>query len=91
MHRLLDDTYRLSAPGSYLAVDIMSATPGPPQEFKDLFASLDAPFLFASDDPAGFVLGHGWDAEAIGYADVGRRIGVEFPFDGPGGIVVARR
>lgn len=91
VHRLLDDTFRLSVPGSYLAADIMSATPGPPQEFKDLFASLDAPFVFATDDPAGLLVGHGWDAEAIPFAEVGRRIGIEFPFQEGGRVVIARR
>jgi hypothetical protein len=69
----------------------MSVTPGPPQEFKDLFASLDAPFVFATDDPAGLVVGHGWDAEAIPLNEVARRVGTEFPFPQGGRLVIARR
>ena len=69
----------------------MSASPGPPQEFKDLFASLGAPFVFATDDPTGLLLDHGWDAEAIPFADVARRIGIEFPFPVGGRVVIARR
>lgn len=91
VHRLLDDTYRLSAPGSSLATDIMSASPGPPQAFKDLFASLDAPFVSATDDPGGLLLGHGWDAEVIPYHEVARRVGTEFPFHQGGWMVIARR
>jgi methyltransferase (TIGR00027 family) len=91
VHRLLDDTYHLSAPGSYLASDIMSVTPGPPQEFKDLFASLDAPFVFATDDPAGLLHDHGWESEAIPFNEVARRVGTEFPFHQGGRIVIARR
>lgn len=89
VHRLLDDTHRLSAPGSYLATDMMTASPGPPQEFKDLFAGLGAPFLFATDDPAGLLRRHNWDAEAIPFDEVGRRLGIEFP--SVGRVVIARR
>jgi methyltransferase (TIGR00027 family) len=89
VHRLLDDTFRLSAPGSYLATDLMSASTAPPQEFKDLFASLGAPFLYFTDDPAGLLRGHGWDGEAIEFDEVGRRVGIEFPRAGR--LVIARR
>jgi methyltransferase (TIGR00027 family) len=86
---LLDETYRLSAPGSYLAADVMSASPGPPQEFRDLFASLGAPFVFATDDPAGLFRRHAWDAEAIPFDEVGRRVGVELTAGGR--VVIGRR
>jgi methyltransferase (TIGR00027 family) len=89
VHRLLEDTHRLSAPGSYLAADLMGASAGPPQEFRDLFASLDAPFVFFTDDPAGLIRGHNWDGEAIQFDEVGRRLGVEFPQAG-GRVVIAR-
>lgn len=88
VHQLLDDTHRLSAPGSRLATDMMPASPGPPQEFKDLFASLGAPFLFATDDPAGLLGRHNWDAEMIPFDEVGRRLGIEFP--SVGRVVLAR-
>jgi methyltransferase (TIGR00027 family) len=88
VHQLLDDTHRLSPPGSYLATDLMSASAGPPQEFKDLFASLDAPFVFFTDDPAGLLRGHHWDGEAIEFDEVGRRLGIEFPRAGR--VVIAR-
>jgi methyltransferase (TIGR00027 family) len=68
--RLLGDVSRLSAPGSYLAADMMSASPGPPQPFKDLFASLGAPILFVTDDLAGLMRSHDWDTSA-------RRMGTE--------------
>ena len=89
MHRLLDDTHSLSAPGSYLATDRMSASAAPPQEFKDLFASLAAPFLFFTEDPAGLVRDHNWDGEAIEFDEIGRRLGIEFPRAGL--VVIARR
>ena len=47
--------------------------------------------MFATDDPAGLLLGHGWDAEAIPYDEVARRVGTEFPFPQGGRIVIARR
>ena len=89
VHRLLDDTYRLSAPGSVFATDMISASPGPPQEFKDLFASLGAPFVFATEDLAGLVQSHGWDAEEIRFDEVAHRLGTELPARGK--VVVARR
>jgi len=79
VHRLLEDMHRLSAPGSHLATDTMGATAGPPEEFKELFASLNAPFVFTTDDPVGLTREHGWDAEAISLDEVGRRLGIEFP------------
>ena len=84
---LLDDAYRLSAKGSHLVADFMSATPGPPQQFKDLFASLGAPFVFATDDPVALVRSHGWVAEALSLADVAHRLGTEI--DAGGRIVLA--
>jgi methyltransferase (TIGR00027 family) len=79
VHRLLEDMHRLSAPGSHLATDTMGASAGPPEEFKELFASLNAPFVFTTDDPVGLMREHGWDADAISLDEVGRRLGIEFP------------
>jgi methyltransferase (TIGR00027 family) len=84
---LLDDASHLSAHGSHLVADFMSATPGPPQQFKDLFASLGAPFVFATDDPAALVRSQGWDAEVLSLADVAHRLGTEI--DNRGRIVLA--
>jgi methyltransferase (TIGR00027 family) len=89
VHRLLEDTYGLSAPESVLATDMMSASPGPPQEFQDLFASLGAPFLFRTGDLAGLVRGHGWEAEVIRFDEVARRVGTELPARGQ--VAIARR
>ncbi len=89
VHRLLDDTFRLSAPGSSFAADMMSASPGPPQEFKDLFASLGAPFVFVPEDLGGLVRSHGWDADEIRFDEVARRVGTELPAEGR--VVIAQR
>jgi len=87
--RLLGGTYRLSAPGSCLAADMMSATPGPPQRFNDFFASLGAPFLFVTDDPAGLMRKHGWDATETSYEDAARLVGTEIAAKGV--IAIGRR
>jgi methyltransferase (TIGR00027 family) len=89
VHRLLEDMRGLSAPGSHLATDTMGASAGPPEAFKELFASLNAPFVFTTDDPVGLLGEHGWEAEAISLDEVGRRLGIEFP---PlGRVTLARR
>lgn len=90
VHRLLDDTYRLSASGSWFAADMIGVSPGPPQEVKDLFASLGAPFLFATEDMAGLLRSHNWDAAEIRLDEVARRVGTELPAMG-GRVVIARR
>ena len=86
VHQLLDDTFALSAPGSHLIADMMGATPGPPQQLRERFAELGAPFVFSTDDPAGLTRGHGWEATAIGWDEVGRRLSIEL--HAPGGRVV---
>lgn len=89
VHRLLEDMRGLSAPGSHLATDTMGASAGPPDAFKELFASLNAPFVFTTDDPVGLLGEHGWEGEAISLDEVGRRLGIEFP---PlGRVTLARR
>jgi methyltransferase (TIGR00027 family) len=89
VHRLLEEMHRLSAPGSHLATDTMGASAGPPEAFKELFASLNAPFVFTTDDPVGLLGEHGWEGEAIPLDEVGRRLGIEFP---PlGRVALARR
>jgi methyltransferase (TIGR00027 family) len=89
VRRLLDHTHRLAAPGSYLATDTMSTSPGPPEEFKELFASLGAPFIFTTDDPGGLLRDHGWEGDAISMIEIGRRLGVELRSGGR--VVIARR
>ena len=89
VHQLLDETYRLAAPGSYLAADMMTATPGPPQQFIELFASLGAPFEFRTDDPAALVGDHGWNGEHISMTEISDQLGVELR-SGPR-VVIARR
>ena len=87
--RLLEDTYRLSAPESCLAADMMGASPGPSQAFKELFASLGAPFLFVTDDLAGLMRKHGWDATEISYEEAARRVGTEIAAKGV--VAIGRR
>ena len=89
VRQLLDDTYRLAAPGSYLVADMMTATPGPPQQFIELFASLGAPFEFRADDPAALFGDHGWEGDAISLIEIGHLLGVELRA-GPR-VVIARR
>ena len=89
VHQLLDATYRLSTPGSALATDMMSASPGPPQEFKDLFAGLGAPFVFTTDDLGGLLRSHGWETEEIRMDEVAHRVGTELPAQGQ--LAIARR
>jgi methyltransferase (TIGR00027 family) len=89
VHRLLEDTYRLSAQGSFFATDMIGVSPGLPQAFKDLFADLGAPFVFATDDLAGLMRAHNWDAEEVGLAEVARRLGTELAAGGR--IAIARR
>jgi methyltransferase (TIGR00027 family) len=89
LHRLIDDLYRLSAPGSCLATDMMGAARGPPQAFRDLFARLGAPFLFTTDDPAGLLRSHNWDATSIPFGEVARRLGTELTAGGQ--VVIAHR
>ena len=47
--------------------------------------------LEPTDDPAGLLHDHGWDAEAIPFNEVASRVGTEFPFHQGGRIVIARR
>jgi methyltransferase (TIGR00027 family) len=87
--RLVGDTYGLSAPRSCLAADMMSASPGPSQGFKDLFASLGAPFLFVTDDLAGLMRRHNWDATEISYEEAACRVGTEIAAKGV--VAIGRR
>jgi O-methyltransferase involved in polyketide biosynthesis len=89
VERLLGDTYRVSAPGSCLAADMMSASPGPSEGFKNLFASLGAPFLFVTDDLAGLMRSHNWDATEISYEEAARSLGTEIAAKGV--VAIGRR
>ena len=89
VHRLLENTYRLSADGSILAADMIGVSPGPPQAFKDLFAGLGAPFVFVTGDLAGLMRLHGWDADEVGLSEVARLLGTETAATGR--IAVAHR
>jgi len=87
--RLLGDAYGLSAPKSCFAADLMTVSPKLRPQFKELFASLGAPFLFLTDDPAGLMRSHNWDAMELGYDEVARRVGTEVVVNGC--VVIGRR
>jgi methyltransferase (TIGR00027 family) len=89
VRRLVGDVYRLSAPGSCLAADMMSASPEPSEAFQDLFASLGAPFVFLTDDLAGLMRSQNWDAEEISFREAARRVGTEVAVNGR--LVIGRR
>ena len=61
----------------------------PPPEFKDLFASLGAPFPILHGGSGRLLRDHNWDGEAIEFDEIGRRLGIEFPRAGL--VVIARR
>jgi methyltransferase (TIGR00027 family) len=89
VHSLIQAAFRLSAPGSWLAADLMSSSSGPPQQLRDLFASLGAPFIFSTDQPAVLFSGHGWQPEVISFPEVARRLGTELASGGR--VVIAYR
>jgi O-methyltransferase involved in polyketide biosynthesis len=66
--RLLDTIARASAPGSWLAVDILSERLLRSPATKLFLASLERdgiPWLFGTDYPAGFLARHGWEVREL--------------------------
>jgi methyltransferase (TIGR00027 family) len=76
--RLLDKLASLAAPGSRLAIDMVSrdhledpaAAP-----FFDFAAARGIHWQFGTNDPAKFLAGHGWQAEVNPFYAVARRVG----------------
>jgi methyltransferase (TIGR00027 family) len=84
--RLLDDLARLAAPGSRLGVDIISRdhleSPAAASFFK-FTAALGILWQFGTNDPAGFLAAHGWQAEVTDLGAFARRFGRWSPPDVP--------
>jgi methyltransferase (TIGR00027 family) len=84
--RLLDDLASLAAPGSRLGIDIISqehlqspaAAP-----FFEFTASLGIRWQFGTNDAAGFLGAHGWEAEVTGLEAFAIRLGRWSPSDAP--------
>lgn len=76
--RLLDLLAGLAVPGSRLGYDVVSRdTLENPAEapFFAFTASLGIHWRFGTNDPAGFLAAHGWQAEVHRFGDVARRLG----------------
>jgi methyltransferase (TIGR00027 family) len=84
--RLLDDLARLAAPGSRLGIDIISrdALQDPASaSFFEFTAALGILWQFGTNDPAGFLAAHGWQAEVTDFDVFARRLGRWSPPDLP--------
>jgi methyltransferase (TIGR00027 family) len=76
--RLLDKLASLAAPGSRLAIDMVSrdhledpaAAP-----FFEFAAARGIHWQFGTNDPAGFLAAHGWQAEVNAFYAIARRLG----------------
>jgi methyltransferase (TIGR00027 family) len=78
----------LSAPGSVLGTDTMSATMLASEErraWAQLYADAGAPFVFGTDDPEGFVSSCGWNPVVHLGRDLGSGYGRPFPEPAPPG------
>ena len=76
--RLLDELARLAAPGSRLGIDIISRDSRDSPAAAPFFtftAGLGILWQFATDDPAGFLAAHGWQAEVTELDAFARRLG----------------
>jgi methyltransferase (TIGR00027 family) len=84
--RLLDDLASLAAPGSRLGIDIISRdhleSPASAPFFK-FTAALGILWQFGTNDPAGFLAAHGWQAEVTDLDAFARRLGRWRPPDVP--------
>jgi methyltransferase (TIGR00027 family) len=84
--RLLDDLAGLAAPGSRLGIDVISrdhlesAASAP---FFKFTATLGIVWQFGTDDPAGFLGAHGWQAEVTDFEAYAKRLGRGSPPDVP--------
>ena len=90
--RLLDLLASLAAPESRLGFDIVTQdtleNPAEAQFFK-FAASLGIRWQFGTNDPAGFLAAHGWQAEVSSFGAVARRLG-RWPPPGVSEEAVAR-
>ena len=85
--RLLDDLARLAAPGSRLGIDIISrgSLESPASApFFAFTAALGIVWQFATNDPAGFLAAHGWQAEVTDLEAFARHLGRSSSPDVPG-------
>ena len=84
--RLLDDLASLAAPGSRLGIDIICRdhleSPASAPFFK-FTAALGILWQFGTNDPAGFLAAHGWQAEVTDLDAFARRLGRWPPPDVP--------
>ena len=84
--RLLDDLASLAAPGSRLGIDIVSRDflENPAVvPFFEFTAAHGIRWQFGTNDPAGFLAAHGWQAEVTDFDAVARRLGRWPPPDFP--------
>lgn len=84
--RLLDHLASLAAPGSRLGIDIISldALQDPTSApFFKFTAALGILWQFGTNDPAGFLAAHGWQAEMTDLGAFARRLGRWPPPDVP--------
>jgi methyltransferase (TIGR00027 family) len=94
---LLETMALLSAPGSVLGTDTMSATMLASDERRawvQYYADSGAPFVFGTDDPEGFVSSCGWHPVVHLGRDLGLHYGRPFPESRspgppPGAIITA--
>lgn len=94
---LLGTMATLSAPGSVLGTDTMSAAALTSEERRgwvQLYADSGAPFVFGTDDPHGFVSSCGWIPVVHLGPDLGSHYGRPFPEPAavgppPGAIITA--
>lgn len=92
--RLLDDLARLAAPGSRLGIDVISRDHLESPAAAPLFeftASLGILWQFGTNDPAGFLAAHGWQAEVTDLGAFARRLGRWSSADAPEDIAVEAR
>ncbi len=76
--RLLDHLAALSAPGSLLGIDMLSAdylTNPAVVPLLERLAAWGISWRFGTNDPAGFLGAHGWRADVNDFDVVGRRFG----------------
>ena len=93
--RLLDDVAGLSAAGSRLNSDLPTLTflrSADAQAFVELYATLGAPFQFATDNPVSFFRRHGWNAGGVRAdvqgAQLGRPLGPTPPTGPARGMLI---
>ena len=96
---LLSSTATLSAQGSVLGTDTMSATMLASEERRAwvrLYAESGAPFVFGTDHPADLLIAHGWQPKIHIAREIGEQLGRPWPIppqpgQPPGAIITATR